>query len=171
MDYNTRIDNVTDESLASTNRMKAYLSNADSAAIDTMANLETQREQLNRVENNLDKIDQEIRVAERNLTQMDKFCGLCLCPCRRKKSLKTYSADTVEINYTKAKNRGSSSSKSTKSPKSTNVSNNKFSHGKEANGRYIEKITGDEREDEMEANMEDISSYLKDLKVTTVIVY
>jgi len=164
MDYRSQASNVNSESLASTHRMKAYLQNADGAAVETMVNLETQREQLNRVEGNLDQIDQEIRVADRNLTQMDKFCGMCLCPCRRNRSknLKTYSADTVEIKYTKSQQKSSSVSKS--SSPSKNSKNNNDSRTQD-NNRFIAPITGDDKEDEMEANMEDISSYLKDLKI------
>ena len=157
MEYKTRMNEVNTESLASTQRMKAYLEEADGAAVETMANLESQGEQLRRVDKSLDRIDQEIRVADRNLTQLDKFCGMCLCPCRRSKNLKSYS-DTVEIKYEKKKKTQSSSPKKKNEPMDNNQ------NGSTAN-RYINRVANDDKEDEMEENMESISAYLKDLKV------
>lgn len=40
-------------------------------------------EQLDRIEEGLDQINDDVRTAEHNLTQMEKCCGLCLCPCKR----------------------------------------------------------------------------------------
>lgn len=40
-------------------------------------------EQLRRVEEDMDKINQDMRQAEKNLTDLSKCCGLCVCPCDR----------------------------------------------------------------------------------------
>ena len=45
--------------------------------------LDEQGEQLDRVEENLDQINVDMREAERNLTGLEKCCGLCVCPWRR----------------------------------------------------------------------------------------
>ena len=45
--------------------------------------LDEQGEQLDRVEDALDDINVDMREAERNLTNLEKCCGLCVCPGRR----------------------------------------------------------------------------------------
>ena len=49
----------------------------------TLVALDEQGEQLDRVEENLDQINVDMREAERNLTGLEKCCGLCVCPWRR----------------------------------------------------------------------------------------
>lgn len=45
--------------------------------------LDEQGEKLDRVEETLDDINAEMRVAEKNLTGLEKFCGLCICSCKK----------------------------------------------------------------------------------------
>ena len=40
-------------------------------------------EQLDNIENNLDEINADLHKAEKHLTNMEKCCGICLCPCAR----------------------------------------------------------------------------------------
>lgn len=40
-------------------------------------------EQLKRVEEGMDQINQDMRQAEKNLTDLSRCCGLCVCPCDR----------------------------------------------------------------------------------------
>lgn len=40
-------------------------------------------EQLKRVDEGMDQINQDMRQAEKNLTDLSKCCGLCVCPCDR----------------------------------------------------------------------------------------
>ncbi len=40
-------------------------------------------EQLRRVDQGMDQINQDMRQAEKNLTDLSKCCGLCVCPCDR----------------------------------------------------------------------------------------
>ena len=42
--------------------------------------LNTQAEQINRIENNLDTINAEMKEADKALTGMEKWCGLFVCP-------------------------------------------------------------------------------------------
>lgn len=51
--------------------------------IRTLVALDEQGEQLDRVEENLDQINVDMKEAERNLTGLEKCCGLCVCPWRR----------------------------------------------------------------------------------------
>ena len=88
VDYHQQINHTNDQSVASTRRMLQQLNEADGAATDTMANLDHQRQQLNRIDENMNKIDVEVREAQKNLTALEKFCGLCTCPCRKPSKLK-----------------------------------------------------------------------------------
>ena len=59
-----------------------YLQTQD-VGIKTLVMLDEQGEQLDRVEDTLDDINVDMREAERNLTNLEKCCGLCICPGRR----------------------------------------------------------------------------------------
>jgi hypothetical protein len=58
-------------------------------------------EQLDKIEAGLDQINEDVRRAEQNLREMEKCCGLCLCPCKRTKDIES----TIE--YKKAFAEGS----------------------------------------------------------------
>ncbi|KAK3753328.1 hypothetical protein QZH41_015279 [Actinostola sp. cb2023] len=51
--------------------------------IKTLVTLDEQGEQLDRVEEGLDQINVDMKEAEKNLTGMEKCCGLCVCPGKR----------------------------------------------------------------------------------------
>ena len=51
--------------------------------IKTLVALDEQGEQLDRVDENLDQINVDMKEAERNLSSLEKCCGLCVCPWRR----------------------------------------------------------------------------------------
>lgn len=40
-------------------------------------------EQLDRIEEGMDQINADMREAEKNLTGMEKCCGLCVLPCNK----------------------------------------------------------------------------------------
>ena len=50
--------------------------------------LENQGEALNRIEKGLDDINADMKEAEKHITQMEKWCGLCLMPWNRRKKIK-----------------------------------------------------------------------------------
>eukprot|EP00118_Oscarella_pearsei_P010654 m.66550 g.66550 ORF g.66550 m.66550 type:complete len:198 (+) comp35394_c0_seq1:114-707(+) len=82
-----KADRITDESLESTRRMLAYATEAQGAGGKTMEELYEQGEQLDRVEEGLDQINSDMKAAEKNLTEMEKCCGLCVCPWNRKRNI------------------------------------------------------------------------------------
>ena len=51
--------------------------------IKTLVMLDEQGEQLDRIEENMDQINVDMRAAEKNLTGLEKCCGLCVCPWNR----------------------------------------------------------------------------------------
>jgi hypothetical protein len=40
-------------------------------------------EQLDRIEEGMDQINADMKEAEKNLTGMEKCCGLCVLPCNK----------------------------------------------------------------------------------------
>ena len=60
-----------------------YFCQTQDVGIKTLVELDEQGEKLNRIEGNLDTINSDMRKAEKNLTGMEKFCGLCICSCKR----------------------------------------------------------------------------------------
>jgi synaptosomal-associated protein 25 len=60
-----------------------FPSKSQTAGSKTLEMLETQGEQLNRIEGGLDNINAEMKEADKHLTGMEKWCGLCVCPWNR----------------------------------------------------------------------------------------
>ncbi|XP_069500402.1 synaptosomal-associated protein 25-like isoform X3 [Ambystoma mexicanum] len=76
-----RVNQVTEESLESTRRMVQLVEESKDAGIRTLVMLDEQGEQLDRIDEGLEQINQDMKEAEKNLTDMAKCCGLCICPC------------------------------------------------------------------------------------------
>ena len=110
--------------------------------------LETQGEQLNRIEKGLDDINADMKEAEKHITQMEKWFGLCLMPWKRRKKIKDVDDSKWETNKDGVVVR---------QPPSDGA-------GASSGGPYIQRITNDAREDEMEDNMQQVGSVLGNLK-------
>ncbi|NXO05528.1 SNP23 protein, partial [Rhinopomastus cyanomelas] len=80
-----RANQVTDESLESTRRILGLAIESHDVGIKTITMLDEQGEQLNRIEEGMDQINKDMREAEKTLTELNKCCGLCVCPCNRAK--------------------------------------------------------------------------------------
>lgn len=141
---------VTDASLESTRNMVNMMEESNTTGAKTIEILETQGEQLNRIEKGLDNVNADMKQAEQHITQMEKFCGLCLMPWNRRKKIK----DVDDAAYEKVTKDGTVV---TRQPPGA-------SQGASSSGPYIQRITNDAREDEMEDNMGQVGSYLGNLK-------
>uniref|UniRef100_A0A2K5ZXL2 Synaptosome associated protein 23 n=1 Tax=Mandrillus leucophaeus TaxID=9568 RepID=A0A2K5ZXL2_MANLE len=82
-DIQLRAHQITDESLESTRRILGLAIESQDAGIKTITMLDEQGEQLNRIEEGLDQINKDMRETEKTLTELNKCCGLCVCPCNR----------------------------------------------------------------------------------------
>lgn len=78
-----RGNEITDESLESTRRILQMAEETQETGIKTMVTLDEQGERLDHIEEELEDINANVKEAEENLTKMERFCGLCLCSCRR----------------------------------------------------------------------------------------
>ena len=118
----------------------------------------------------------EMKEAEKHITGMEKWCGLCVCPWNRFVELAFLSfffcflaffcfaagsragkVRDVEV-YAKKDDKGNSGKAvKTKEPK-------KGGQDVRPDGPYVQRITNDAREDEMEENMQAVGSVLGNLK-------
>ncbi|KAB1262657.1 synaptosomal-associated protein 25 isoform 5-T5 [Lycaon pictus] len=78
-----RADQLADESLESTRRMLQLVEESKDAGIRTLVMLDEQGEQLDRVEEGMNHINQDMKEAEKNLKDLGKCCGLFICPCNK----------------------------------------------------------------------------------------
>uniref|UniRef100_A0A0K8WFV7 Synaptosomal-associated protein n=1 Tax=Bactrocera latifrons TaxID=174628 RepID=A0A0K8WFV7_BACLA len=83
-----KANSVADESLESTRRMLALCEESKEAGIRTLVALDDQGEQLDRIEEGMDQINADMREAEKNLSGMEKCCGICVLPCNKSQSFK-----------------------------------------------------------------------------------
>ncbi|XP_061467280.1 synaptosomal-associated protein 23 [Rhineura floridana] len=154
-----RAHQVTDESLESTRRILGLAIESQDTGIKTITMLDEQGEQLNRIEEGMDQINKDMREAEKNLTELNKCCGLCVCPCNRTKnfeSSKTYKttwSDGIE-----------NSTDHVVSKQPGRVVNYQQQTSGGTTGGYIGRITNDAREDEMEENLSQVGNILGNLK-------
>ncbi|CAK5023609.1 unnamed protein product [Meloidogyne enterolobii] len=146
-DINLRINNTADESLESTRRMLAYCEESKEAGIKTLVMLDDQGEQLERVEQNLDTINQDMKEAEEHLKGMEKCCG-----------------NDFEKNseYAKTWKKDDDGGVISDQPRIT-----VGDAGMGPQGGYITRITNDAREDEMDENIQQVSTMVGNLHMST----
>ncbi|CAF0880089.1 unnamed protein product [Didymodactylos carnosus] len=147
----TKINEKTNESLESTRRMLGMVDETKDVGIRTLVMLGEQGEKLDNIEQNMDRIDSNMDEAERQLTNLQKCCGLCVLPWNKKFSRR---ATSMNSNENKVK---------TTEPKAAMYEDTMRGNGMPSNG-YIPKVTNDAREDEMEENLQLVHSYVGGLK-------
>jgi synaptosomal-associated protein 25 len=145
---------VTDESLESTRRMLALCEESQDVGVKTIVMLDNQGEQLDRIEEGMDQINQDMRDAEKNLEGLEKCCGLCVLPWKRSKNFE----------------KGSDYNKTWKATEDGKINTNgprvmvDQGNGGGPIGGYITRITNDAREDEMEQNIGEVSGMVSNLR-------
>ncbi|VDD94088.1 unnamed protein product [Enterobius vermicularis] len=142
------------ESLEEINlRMNATTDESKEAGIKTLVMLDDQGEQLERVEGGLDTINQDMREAEEHLKGMEKCCGLCILPCMKTQDFEKNSE------YAKAWKKDDDGGVINDQPRIT-VGDS----GMGPQGGYITRITNDAREDEMDENIQQVSTMVGNLR-------
>ncbi|XP_077096086.1 synaptosomal-associated protein 23-like [Siphateles boraxobius] len=150
---------VTDESADSCRRILQMTEETVDVGNKTITMLDEQGEKLRNVKREVDQIEQDMKKARKNLNELSKCCGLCLCPWNRVKSSK--------------RDRGYKHDKEPKESKRNEVSSQQSAirNGQDVSvgsaapsGPYIKKITNDEREDEMEENLKQVGDSIVILK-------
>ena len=85
-----QIHDTNTESVAATRRIRALAEQSREAGIETMGELDRQGEALDRAEKGLDEINHDMDTAEQNLDELEKCCGICLCPWNKKSRSNNY---------------------------------------------------------------------------------
>ncbi|XP_015196581.1 synaptosomal-associated protein 25 isoform X2 [Lepisosteus oculatus] len=147
-----RANQVTDESLESTRRMLQLVEESKDAGIRTLVMLDEQGEQLEHIEEGMDQINQDMKEAEKNLTDLGKCCGLCSC-----EKLKNFEASGA---YKKVW--GNNQDGVVSSQPSSRVVDER--ERMTMSGGHIRRVTNDAREDEMDENLEQVGSILGNLR-------
>lgn len=156
-----RAHQVTDESLESTRRILGLAIESQDAGIKTITMLDEQGEQLNRIEEGMDQINKDMKEAEKTLTELNKCCGLCVCPCNRTKNFE--SGKAYKTTWGDGGDNPSNKVVSKQPGRVTNGQPQQAATGA-ANDGYIKRITNDAREDEMEENLSQVGNILGNLK-------
>lgn len=161
-----RANAVTDESLESTRRMLQMAEESKQTGVNTMVMLDQQGEQLRNVEEGLDQINQDMKQAEKNLTDLSKCCGLCVCPCDRVTSIEHDSRYKRTWGTGGGDAEGNADSSGVVSRQPSGVRNGQAGqvNAQAPSGPYIKRITNDAREDEMEENLDAVGSIIGNLK-------
>ncbi|XP_022079037.1 synaptosomal-associated protein 23-like isoform X1 [Acanthochromis polyacanthus] len=161
-----RANQVTDESLESTRRMLQLAQESKETGVNTMVMLDQQGEQLRRVEDGMDQINQDMKLAEKNLTDLSKCCGLCVCPCDRVTSIEHDSKYKRTWGIGGGESEVDGSGAKVVSTQPSGVRNGQAAQASAAapSGPYIKRITNDAREDEMEENLDAVGGIIGNLK-------
>ncbi|KAH9525565.1 Synaptosomal-associated protein 25 [Bulinus truncatus] len=115
---------------------------------------EQSQKQLDRIEEGMDQINQDMRDAEKNLEGLEKCCGLCVLPWKRSKNFEKGS------DYNKTWKASEDGKVNTNGPRVVVDQGN----GSGPAGGYITRITNDAREDEMEQNIGEVSGMVSNLR-------
>jgi len=143
-----KANSLIDESLESTRRMLALCEESKEAGIKTLVALDDQGEQLDHIEEGLDTINNEMKQAERALKRMSKCCGICFMPWQRA------GQPVDEDGMWKLEDGTADSSKNHKN----------WNSGASKSGRFITKLQGDDRENEIEDNLQAIDCMVSNLR-------
>lgn len=160
-----RANQVTDESLESTRRMLQLAEESKQTGVNTMVMLDQQGEQLKRVDEGMDQINQDMRAAEKNLTDLSKCCGVCVCPCDRVSSIE-HDSKYKRTWGIGGEGDGNPNGPNVVSRQPPGVGNGQAGqlNAPAPSGPYIKRITNDAREDEMEENLEAVGGIIGNLK-------
>ncbi|CAB3245930.1 unnamed protein product [Arctia plantaginis] len=134
---------------AHAHRTRARLSHE--VGMKTLVMLDEQGEQLDRVEEGMDQINADMREAEKNLSGMEKCCGICVLPCNKGASFKEDDGTWKGNDDGKVVNN-----------QPQRVMDERNGIGPQAG--YIGRITNDAREDEMEENMGQVNTMIGNLR-------
>ncbi|KAI4537923.1 hypothetical protein MJG53_020887, partial [Ovis ammon polii x Ovis aries] len=108
------------------------------------------RKQLDRVEEGMNHINQDMKEAEKNLKDLGKCCGLFICPCNKLKSSDAY------------KKAWGNNQDGVVASQPARVVDEREQMA--ISGGFIRRVTNDARENEMDENLEQVSGIIGNLR-------
>ena len=137
-----RIDHVTNQSVDATRRIRAVAEETNQMGVDTLITLNEQGEKLDNVERRLDEVNVDLKQTDRNLSRLEACCGCCSCPCGPRSAQNTRT-------YKKAYGKKARHMEDVVSEQPRSGGG-----GGQPQGPFIKRVTDDQREDEMEDNLQ-----------------
>ncbi|XP_071226796.1 synaptosomal-associated protein 25-A-like isoform X2 [Salvelinus alpinus] len=147
-DMQQRADQLGDESLESTRRMLQLVEESKDAGIRTLVMLDEQGEQLDRVEDGMNHINQDMKEAEKSLKDLGKCCGLIICPCNKMKS----GGSKAWVN----------NQDGVVASQPARVVDEREQMA--ISGGFVRRVTDDARENEMDENLEQVGGIIGNLR-------
>lgn len=144
---------LTDESLESTERMVKLTAHTSEVGKEILSNLHTQRETLLRIEQKTGQINSNMTKADREIEKMEKCCGCFSNPFKSKRTKfknKQVKNAFKPINETDIE-------RTIKEP-------NLKDHNSNDIGQMIVHVTNDEREDKMEKNLHIVHGAVREIR-------
>ena len=132
--------------------MVQMMEESKEAGIKTLVMLDEQGEQLDRIEEGADHINKEMREAEKNLEGLEGCCGLCVLPWQRTKNIE------------KGEDYKNTWKKNEDGKLNANGPRRVIGDMGPANKGFVNRITNDAREDEMDENLVQVSSMIGNLR-------
>uniref|UniRef100_A0A7N8X2C3 Multifunctional fusion protein n=1 Tax=Mastacembelus armatus TaxID=205130 RepID=A0A7N8X2C3_9TELE len=149
-DMQQRADQLADEvgnHLFDQDFMTSNVTSKD-AGIRTLVMLDEQGEQLDRVEDGMNHINQDMKEAEKNLKDLGKCCGLFICPCNKMKSGASKAWGNNQDGVV-----ASQPARVVDEREQMAIS-----------GGFIRRVTDDARENEMDENLEQVGGIIGNLR-------
>ncbi len=162
------IDDFTNKGLEATKRMRKMAESTHEIGVNTLLTLNEQSERLDNVELKQEEINVDMNKADKDLTELEKGC-CCTCPCFTSKSIKTTKeyrktfGDKAEpmprvIEDQPQRTGGAAEKGNGKRSKKEGKKYKKEERKSKKEGRapqpMIKRITGDEREEEMDDDLQ-----------------
>lgn len=162
-----QINKRTDESLDSTRRMVGMMEESQEAGAKTMEALYKQGEQLENVEVGLDRMGDDMAEAEKQMREIEKCCGLCVCPWNKRQKFERMGE--YDKAWTKRNDDGrldGPSAAMTAGGAPDGRPNTQQPSSSQPH--YVNRITNDAREEEMDDNLHMVNGMLGNLKSMAV---
>lgn len=159
-----KTDQITDASLQSTIRMVKMCQETEIVKDKTLQQLHEQGEQIDGINDGIEKINSSLKESEKHLNGIEKWFGII--PLRKKKNSNNSDIGNAIKDYKKSTQQRSKSNASEKSVTSSKkAEQDRFgSSDSNHNGLFVPRINGDLREDEMEENLKLVSSMIDNIK-------
>jgi synaptosomal-associated protein 25 len=132
--------------------MVSLMEESKDAGLKTLVLLDEQGEQLDRIEEGADRINKEMKEAEKNLEGLEQCCGLCVLPWQKTKNFEK--GDDYNATW-KAKTDGKLDANGPR-----RIIGDTGPSGK----GFVNRITNDAREDEMDENLVQVSGMIGNLR-------